>query len=155
MVIFWLHSDKLNLLLKFAPPVSFFKMWNHGSRKGLHFGVLFLKSFVYFFVVVGLHCCARAFSSCGGGGLLFAAVCWLLLLWLLLCKAQALGSGLRSCLLWAVERRLSGVALGLGCSAACKTFPDKGSNPCPLQWQVDCYPLYHHGSPLPLLLFTF
>ena len=68
MVIFWLHRDKLNLLLKFAPPVSFFKMWNHGSRKGLYFGVLFLKLFVYFFVVMGFHCCARAFSSCGGGG---------------------------------------------------------------------------------------
>ena len=35
----------------------------------------------------------------------------------------------------------------LGCSAACGIFPDKGSNPCPLHWQADSYPLRHQGSP--------
>ena len=42
------------------------------------------------------------------------------------CGAQALGT-------WAsvvVARRLS-------CSVACGIFPDQGSNPCPLHWQVD------------------
>ena len=29
------------------------------------------------------------------------------------------------------------VAHGLSCSAACGIFPDQGSNPCPLRWQVD------------------
>ena len=29
--------------------------------------------------VLGLHCCARAFSSCGEWGLLFVAVCRLLI----------------------------------------------------------------------------
>ena len=29
------------------------------------------------------------------------------------------------------------VAHGLSCSAACGTFPDQGSNPCPLHWQSD------------------
>ena len=39
------------------------------------------------------------------------------------------------------------VAHGPSCSAACGIFPDQGSNPCPLHWQVDSYPLRHQGSP--------
>ena len=39
------------------------------------------------------------------------------------------------------------VAFGLSCSEACGIFPDLGSNPCPLHWQVDSYPLHHPGSP--------
>ena len=30
---------------------------------------------------------------------------------------------------------------------ACGIFLDPGSNPCPLCWKVDSYPLYHQGSP--------
>ena len=44
----------------------------------------FLKKinlFIYLFLaVLGLHCCARAFSSCGEQGLFFVAVCGLLIL---------------------------------------------------------------------------
>ena len=39
-----------------------------------------------------------------------------------------------------------GVARGLRCSAACRIFPDQGSNSCPLHWQADSQPLRHHGS---------
>ena len=39
------------------------------------------------------------------------------------------------------------VAHGPSCSAACGTFPDQGSNPCPLHWQADSQPLRHQGSP--------
>ena len=45
----------------------------------------FLKKFIYFYLfilflaVLGLHCCAQAFSSCGEWGLLFVVVCGLLL----------------------------------------------------------------------------
>ena len=39
------------------------------------------------------------------------------------------------------------VAHGLSCSAACRIFPDQGSNPCPLHWQADSQPLHHQGSP--------
>ena len=35
----------------------------------------------------------------------------------------------------------------LSCSVACGIFPDQGSNPCPLHWQADSYPLRHQGSP--------
>ena len=32
---------------------------------------------------------------------------------------------------------------GLSCSMACGIFPDQGSNPCLLHWQVDSLPLSH------------
>ena len=35
---------------------------------------------------------------------------------------------------------------GFSCSEACGIFLDQGSNPCPLRWQADSYPLYHQGS---------
>ena len=39
------------------------------------------------------------------------------------------------------------VAHGPSCSAACRIFPDQGSNPRPLHWQADSQPLRHQGSP--------
>ncbi|CAN0560203.1 unnamed protein product [Rangifer tarandus platyrhynchus] len=36
---------------------------------------------------------------------------------------------------------------GLSCPMACGIFSDQGSNPCPLHWQKDSYPLYQQGSP--------
>ena len=43
--------------------------------------------------VLGLHCRARAFSSCGERGLLFVAVCSLLIVVAsLCCGAQAVGT---------------------------------------------------------------
>jgi len=41
---------------------------------------------------------------------------------------------------------------GLSCSAACGIFPDWGSNPCLLHWQVDYLPLSHQESPF---IFSF
>ena len=35
----------------------------------------------------------------------------------------------------------------LSCSIACGIVLDQGSNPCPLHWQADSYPLYHWGNP--------
>ena len=39
------------------------------------------------------------------------------------------------------------VTQGFCCSTTCGIFPDQGSNPCPLHWQADSYPLYSQGSP--------
>ena len=39
------------------------------------------------------------------------------------------------------------VAHGLSGSEACGIFPDQGSNPCRLSWQMDSYPLYHQEVP--------
>ena len=92
----------------------------------LNFGFIYL-----FMAVLGLRFCARAFSSCGKWGPLFIAVRGPLLL-------RSTGS-----------RRAGSVivAHGPSCSAACGTFPDQGSNPCPLHWQADSQPLRHQGSP--------
>ena len=65
--------------------------------------------------VLGLLCCARAFSSCSKRGLLFILVCGLLIAVTSRCRAWALGArasvvvahGLSSCGSWALERRLS------------------------------------------------
>ena len=60
--------------------------------------------------------------------------------------------GLSSCGLQALEHGLVVVAHWLSCSAACGIFQDQGLNLCPLNWQVDSYPLYHQGSPIEYLL---
>ena len=39
------------------------------------------------------------------------------------------------------------VVNGLSCPEGCGIFPDPGSNPCPLHWQVDSLPLDHQGNP--------
>ena len=46
------------------------------------------------------------------------------------------------------------MAHGLSRFAARGIFPDHGSNPCPLHWQADSYPLRHQGSPRLTLLIT-
>ena len=86
--------------------------------------------------VLGLRFCARAFSSCGKPGPLFIAVRGPLTIAASLVAEHRLQT-----------RRLSNVAHGPSCSAACGIFPDQGSNPSPLRWQADSQPLRHQGSP--------
>ena len=64
-----------------------------------------------FMAALGLHCCSRAFSSCGERELLFVVVCS----GFSCCGARAVGAqtsvvvahGLSSCGSWALEHRLS------------------------------------------------
>ena len=73
----------------------------------------------------------RLFSSCGERWLLFIAVASR-------CRPWALG--VQASVVVAHRLQSAGsvvVVHGLSCSAACEIFPDKGSNPCPLHWQVD------------------
>ena len=51
-----------------------------------------------------------------------------------------------------IECGLGVVTHGLSCLTACGVFPDQGSNPCPLHWQTDSYPLWHQESPSDLEL---
>ena len=76
---------------------------------------------------LGLCCYAWAFSSCSERGLLFHCSAWAPQCGGFSCyRARALGV------------RASVVAAhGLSCSMVCGIFPDQGSNPCPLHWQVD------------------
>ena len=87
--------------------------------------------------VLGLRFCARAFSSCGNWGPLFIAVRGPLII----AASLVAEHRLQMC-------RLSIVAHGPSCSAACGIFPDQGSNPCPLHCQADSQPLCHQGSPI-------
>ena len=88
----------------------------------------------------------RAFSSCGERGLLSVAVRRLLIVVASLVVEHGLQArGLQK--LWCADSVVVArgpqstgsvvVAHGLSCSAACGIFPDQGSNPCPLHWQVD------------------
>ena len=53
----------------------------------------FINEFIYILLaVLGLRCCARAFSSCGEQGLLFVAVRGLLIAVASRCGARALGA---------------------------------------------------------------
>ena len=68
----------------------------------------FKNKFIYLFLaVLGLRCCAQAFSSCGERGLLF------LVLWGLLIAVASLvvEHRLSSCGSWALERRFSSCGL--------------------------------------------
>ena len=70
------------------------------------------------------------------------------------CGARALG--MRAPVVVARGLQSTGSAVvvhGPSCSAACGLFPDQGSNPCPLNWQVDSYPLCHQGSPYFILFY--
>ena len=40
----------------------------------------------------------------------------------------------------------------LGCPKACRIFPDRGSNLCPLHWQEDSLPLDHRGKSRDVIL---
>ena len=80
--------------------------------------------FIYLFLAaLGLHCCTRAFSSCGERGLLFVVVRRLLTVVVSLVAEHGLWvHGLQQ--LWRAGSVV--VAHGLSCSKACGIFPDQG-----------------------------
>ena len=50
-------------------------MTDYVSMVIMSFSTFLLKFYLFYFLAaLGLHCCARAFSSCGEWGLLFVAV---------------------------------------------------------------------------------
>ena len=56
------HSTEYLYITYSHPPIYFIYL------------LFYLKNFFLFLAVLGLHCCAQAFSSCGEQGLLFIAV---------------------------------------------------------------------------------
>ena len=107
----------------------------------------FKKSFIYLCIIFG---CAESPLLCGlfpfvaSGGRSVVAV------------ASLVEGGLRgmphqhvfSCGGRALRHAASArAARGLSCSAIRGIFPDQGSNPCLLHWQVDSPPLSYQGSP--------
>ena len=70
--------------------------------------ILFIYLFYLFLAVLGLHCCAQAFSSCGKWGLPFVAVHGLLIaVASLVAQHGPRRTGFGSCDSRALERRLS------------------------------------------------
>ena len=63
------------------------------------FSLFFFNKFIYLFLaLLGLRCCASAFSSCGKWGLLFVVVCRLLIVKASLAAEQGSGhTGFSSC----------------------------------------------------------
>ena len=100
---------------------------------------IFLKKFSFnylFMAVLGVHCCAQAFSTCKEQGLLSGH------------DAQAsLCSGFSCCRTWACRLQLlwlmgAGsviVAQGLSCPKPCGIFLDQGLNQWFLHWQEDSW----------------
>ena len=64
------------------------------------------------------------------------------------CTAQTSHcSGFSSHRAWAPGHTSSIVVVyQLSCLMACEIFPDQGSNPCPLHWQLNFQPVDHHRS---------
>ena len=95
---------------------------------------------MYFFLAaLGLRCCVGFALVAVSGGYSRVAVCGPLIA----DASLAAEHGLRSA-------GLVGVVNGLSCSAACRIFPDQGSNLHLLRllhWQADSLPLSHQGSP--------
>ena len=122
---------------------------HHSFTVGAHFFFFFFNNFINLFLaVLGLLCCVgfslvvKSGDHClvAVGGLLIAVAS-------LVAELRLQARGLNSCGLRALHCRLSNVVQGLSCPAACGIFLDQGSNPCPLHWQADSYPLYHQVSP--------
>ena len=113
------------------------KLKKSDSHYPLQLSSSFIYSFILILAVLGLSCHAQAFSSFSEWGQLSnccarASHCN----GFYCCRTQALG-----CLGSVV------VVHGLSCPVACRIFLDQGSNPCPLHWQVDSYPLHHQEVP--------
>ena len=114
------------------------------------FLVSLFRSLFITLVALGLHCCTRAFSSCGERGLLCAVVPGLLIP--VVSLVQALGlQEFRHVGSTVSTPRLQGTASIVGahrlsCSPTCGMFLDQGSNPCLLHWQSDSLSPSHQGS---------
>ena len=85
-----------------------------------------------------------AFSSCSERGHSLVVVCRLLIAVASIVAEHGL-QGSRVPGLWSTGSTV--VVYHFSCSMARGIFPDQGSNPCPLYWQVDSLPLSCQGSP--------
>ena len=101
-----------------------------------------------FLAALGLHCSARALSGCSEQGLLVTVV--LRLLGAVASLLQSVGSrraGFSGCDSQAPEHRLSSCDARAQLLLHAWDLPGPGVGPCTPCWQVDSYPLHHHGVP--------
>ena len=127
--------------------------------------VLFF-SFLFFFCLGSLHLCSSVRLFFFFYLFIYLWLCWVFVSVRALSLVVASGghsssrcAGLslsQPLLLQSTGSRRAGsvvVAHGPSCSAACRIFPDQGTNLCPLHWQADSQPLRHQGSPWVLFLW--
>ena len=116
---------------------------NWGKREDRVFGGELGSFFsdIYFSVVLGLCCGARASHRCGFS-------CYRA--WASVVPACRLSS----CCSWALECSSVDVAHRLCYSSTRGIFQGQGLNPCPLHWQMDFYSLGHQGRPGGWVLFS-
>ena len=103
-----------------------------------------LSSIPLFFWLHWSFLLCTGFLSCGEqGSTLYLQCMGFSLRWLLLLQSTCSGA-------WASVAAVHSAAVAhrLRCSVASRIFPDRGSNPRALHWQVDSYLLYHQGRPL-------
>ena len=118
-------------------------------------------SFIHSFIVLGLCCCLGISPVAVRGGYALAAVHRLIIAMASLVAQEGTEHrlcGRRASVIVAQGLQSTGsvvVAHGLSGSGAWGIFPDQGSNPCPLSWQVDSYPLYHQEVPTCVSLIAF
>ena len=92
---------------------------------------------LFFFAVLGLHCCAAFFWLLWRGTTLQ--------LW---CKGSAIEHGLQGVWFTSCGSQHRLISCGARvCATACEIFPDQGLNPRPLPWQADSPLLSHQWSP--------
>ena len=116
-----LGADAFKELCNVSGFLNFFQIWAFKKHVLLHR------------VFVGT---CRLSLVVGSGGYSLAVARRLLVAVASRCRAWALG-------VWASAV----MGHGLSCSVVCGVLLDQGLNPWPLCWQVDFYPLGHHGSP--------
>ena len=100
--------------------------------------------------VLGVCCCAQAFSRCVEGRLLSSCSTWASRCrGFSRCGAWALCVGFSSCGTQAHSSRAQKLLVHrFSCPVACGISSDRGSNPCPLHQQVDYLPEGHQRNPL-------
>ena len=80
-------------------------------------------------------------------GYVLVAVCGLLTVASLWCRAQAVRHvGFSSCGSWVLEHRLGGYGAWASLLCGCTIFLDQGLNLCLLHWQVDSLTTGYQGS---------
>ena len=103
--------------------------------------ILFIQVFIQFWLRWVFVAALRHSPIAVSGGYSLVAVWWLTVVASLIAEY-----GLQS------TQTLVVMAHRLSCPATCGTFPDQGSNSCPMHWQADSQPLDHLGSPVSLFL---
>ena len=138
-------GSETHVCLLLRLPVSWIKEPFPFQRSLVSWVLAFFFFFWLYWVYIAVH---RGYSRSSGQASHYGSFSY--------CRAQALGvqaaaaaaHRLNRCSSRAYDAYSSVAGVHrLCCSAACGTLPDECSNPRPLYWQPDSYPLCHQASP--------